>query len=335
MEAPVEGFDCHWNVYAQQLFRRGLGYPLWDPEPRVEEGEVLIGDVGYLDEGRFYRICNAMRDANDSTQICVPPGFKKLDLRSTPRAEATAVPEGPLFSQTVHRVMEKGTVGSHGANVAFQCVCTGQQGALAILGTPGKHEVMQQSREMVEHMKENIDIWHLGATLSGIGARDMVAIEDILFVRGWVKTSCWAAVAFAEDSRGEKLTFNGDLGLPAYAAFETQRGRRPTSEEALSNSVVDTEPVEDESDGNTDRSKPYDPVVFILDYILKNSEANVAIASDFDLIRLCKGRTDDEYPIPDDIPKFLEETKPPVNVTEDGLGTLFDEATEMHLATEG
>jgi len=427
------------EVYAQQLFKLALGYPLWEPEPKERQGEVLIGDVGYLGQGGFYRLFNAMKEAEDSIQIAIPPNFKKFQLGLIPIITANnVVNEGPLFSQTVRRLEVGGGAGSHGVNVAFQCECTDQQGALAILDTPGKRELVQQTRRMAKYMKENIDTWHRWANSDDVGLS--VAIEDILFVRGWVKTSRWAVVAFFGNSKHARLTFNGDLGLPVSAAFriETQRetaasciprigpdtrprlnpnrplgpvqpeeppsvtqAQSPRSKKKKGKGRADDmdqrrsremdagpsfgpwgnqvpgaqeqfpsdqcmflhyfklkkrllfpskiEAAAEPQDPSVDRDaedamelieevpprvRPYDPLVFVLDYILEHSQADVAIASDLDLIRVCKSKSDSEHPIPDDIPGFLREVQPDVEVTEDGLGILLfnDEDTERRIA---
>ena len=48
-----------WNVYREQLSSLYHGIALWKPEP-VEDlyDKVSIGDVGYLQEGFFYRMFN-------------------------------------------------------------------------------------------------------------------------------------------------------------------------------------------------------------------------------------------------------------------------------------
>ncbi|KAI0370551.1 hypothetical protein BV20DRAFT_1073972 [Pilatotrama ljubarskyi] len=51
------------DVYSKLLFRRGQGYPLWEPEP-TRAGEVLIGDVGHIYQGAFYRLFNATLPAD-------------------------------------------------------------------------------------------------------------------------------------------------------------------------------------------------------------------------------------------------------------------------------
>ncbi|GBE86786.1 predicted protein [Sparassis crispa] len=62
--------------------------------------------------------------------------------------------------------------------------------------------------------------------------------------------------------------------------------------------------------------EPWDPVDFVLNYILKHSEAEVAVASTEDLGTLCNNY------IPDDIPAFLEQTLPDIEVNEEGVGSL-------------
>lgn len=66
------------DIYADQLVRLGYGYPLWEPEP-TKHGEVLIGDVGYVLDGAFYRLFNAMRGADDPVNAAgVPEEFEVL-----------------------------------------------------------------------------------------------------------------------------------------------------------------------------------------------------------------------------------------------------------------
>ena len=67
-------------IYAQELRGHRLGEPLWQPEPREGDGEVLLGDVGVIEDGRFCRLFNVTRPSNDPVNKSgVPPGFKVLD----------------------------------------------------------------------------------------------------------------------------------------------------------------------------------------------------------------------------------------------------------------
>ena len=76
---PVNSPPPAWDIYAQQLFHHRYGYPLWMPEYDPRLGEVEIGDVGYVSEGAFIRLFNAMRPADDPLNADgVPDGFVML-----------------------------------------------------------------------------------------------------------------------------------------------------------------------------------------------------------------------------------------------------------------
>lgn len=70
-----------WDIYARELMPLGFGHPLWGPEPCLQFGEVRLGDVGYLRDGRFRFLFNTMRDAEDpvNVQRGVPSGFEVFD----------------------------------------------------------------------------------------------------------------------------------------------------------------------------------------------------------------------------------------------------------------
>ncbi|KAI0350495.1 WD40 repeat-like protein [Trametes cingulata] len=71
-----------------------------------------------------------------------------------------------------------------------------------------------------------------------------------------------------------------------------------------------------------DESKPFDPVNAVLDYILSNSEAEIAIASDLDLYAFFR---DGDFP--EDVAEALAQMKPVIDIDEDGVGTLSVDIT--------
>lgn len=92
------------KVYAEQLFRLGHGYPLWDPEP-TKHGEVLIGDVGFIFEGSFHRLFNATKKSHEdgaNKEFGVPDGFKPFTMSDYghEKKPGCLIP-GPLCSKTV------------------------------------------------------------------------------------------------------------------------------------------------------------------------------------------------------------------------------------------
>ena len=57
---------AEWDIFAQELSHLGHGHPLWYPEPCPDSGEIRLGDFGYLREGSFYFLFNAMQSADDT-----------------------------------------------------------------------------------------------------------------------------------------------------------------------------------------------------------------------------------------------------------------------------
>lgn len=93
------------EVYAEQLLSKAHGLPLWIPEPS-KFGEVLIGDVGYVYDGSFYRLFNVTFPQDHPVNSGgVPEDFKVLeyDPRLLHRVEQY-LPAGAICSKSVKRV---------------------------------------------------------------------------------------------------------------------------------------------------------------------------------------------------------------------------------------
>lgn len=105
-----------WEIYARQLFKLGRGYPLWEPEPS-SNGEINIGDVGYVHQGCFYRIFNTITPEADLSD-----NFETFELRprrGTAQAIQTrkaAMDSGFHYGRTIK---ESGLHGSSSALVLF------------------------------------------------------------------------------------------------------------------------------------------------------------------------------------------------------------------------
>lgn len=91
------------EIYAEQLVRLGYGHPLWQPEPDATRGEILVGDVGFVTEGCFIRMFNAMRPSEDPVnQAGVPDGFTPLKIGSHLfKSQEQFLPKGPLCTTSV------------------------------------------------------------------------------------------------------------------------------------------------------------------------------------------------------------------------------------------
>lgn len=91
------------NVYHAELGRHAnqwLGHPLWFPGPEAS-GEVQIGDVGHISEGRFRRLFNAANEEGlDGDKR--PEGFESLVVNHRQEDERDPLLEpGPLTSASV------------------------------------------------------------------------------------------------------------------------------------------------------------------------------------------------------------------------------------------
>ncbi|KZT00242.1 uncharacterized protein LAESUDRAFT_764782 [Laetiporus sulphureus 93-53] len=378
------------EVYAKQLFKLGKGYPLWIPEPRRREDNVVIGDVGFLNRGGFFRIFNAMEDHESASDVHGLPSGHTVFRPSLPAQRfKDAVSQGTLHSESMHMLPAQRAPDEHGAQLGFECECTDDRGALLVVGSPVVREELHRSVSMGPYMKKNMNRWVSFAQTQ----LDLDITEDeIVWVCGHVKTSQWAVGAYLHQSKGAKISFSGDLGLPASASFSVH-----TSETALPSyehrsgpkkrrTLTEVGKSQQTSHGptrNTDREgsrrhrckapddKPdqcifihfikmkrrrfrgrkivamaeprdpsfhkdddmmqiapaqenWNPVDDLLDYVLDYSDADIAIASDIDLIEICKAHNKDnrEYLIPEDVCAFLGSVRPFIEVTEDKIGRI-------------
>jgi len=63
-----------YDIYRDQLsiINPSFGHALWDPAPENVFCPVKVGDVGYVREGRFFRLFNALLPADDPSHKGIP-----------------------------------------------------------------------------------------------------------------------------------------------------------------------------------------------------------------------------------------------------------------------
>jgi hypothetical protein len=69
------------EIFREQLAIKypSYGYALWEPRPTNPNRPVQVGDVGFIHEGRFYRLFSALLPAGDSSQeFGVPEYHERL-----------------------------------------------------------------------------------------------------------------------------------------------------------------------------------------------------------------------------------------------------------------
>lgn len=350
------------RIYAQQLFRLGQGYPLWQPEP-AEGIEVEIGDVGFLDRGGFVRMFNALRDPQDplNATLGTPHDFERFTSGAMqPHRVVNAIASGHVASKTLRKIAV-----SEELNVHSIYECTDDQGALLLLETPAIREQLIKLRKLKNYFSKNISNWHtFAAEELGLDKKP----EDIIFVRGWVKTTRWAMAVFTNQAKSAKISFNGDFASPTTSSFSFSMskpkhlqcnhhsgpkdrlhgaGQHPLPDpswpadqciflhyirlkkRSLLPDTIEAAAEPSSSNGgdrgNTMKggSQFVDPVDCILDYILQHSDADSAVASDSDIIALANEYLDVTPSIFDDARAFLESAEPLIKVTAEKLGMLL------------
>ncbi len=73
----------HLDVFREQLAATypRFGHALWEPSPGGQHGPVQVGDVGYIREGKFHRLFNALLSADHPSHhgIRLPEYHEPLD----------------------------------------------------------------------------------------------------------------------------------------------------------------------------------------------------------------------------------------------------------------
>lgn len=233
-------------IFAEQLVGRGHGLPLWRPEP-TKFGEVLIGDVGFVDEGAFYRLFNAMRRQDDPiNRRGVPEEFVVLsvNLDDLLHTDEEYLSPGPVHTATTTaHSLEAGAGAGCGSVVYGQLViscyklnepphrnvadasyafnCQGTKGAIAVLGGCGRQERILRNRTFYDYIRRYHSSWCAFAESKG----HMLQPSAIVLVSGYVKTSEWALATINNYQRSHSLSFSASVGAYASAKFRYSADR--------------------------------------------------------------------------------------------------------------
>ncbi|PIL25477.1 hypothetical protein GSI_13367 [Ganoderma sinense ZZ0214-1] len=299
------------EVYTKLLFKRVHGYPLWEPEP-TQSGEVLIGDVGYVLDGGFYRLFNATLPADHPVhaQYGVPNGHEPLNLPDILRHHRPhALQAGPIYGKSVTAVnadasVEAGT-GTFGPLAHVRFKFSDEQGAVLVLKNDAHREVLHPCRDLTQ-----LDL----------------KSQDIIFVCGWVKTAEWASAAATHRARDGEIAFGRDFGPAGQASFSVSATHEVSMSWEHRRGPKGTE-------GESEKAFKFDQCVFLHYYKVKHrpffvpkalqslargdtratqqSDATCAIVSDRDIMMLSSSQGG----IPDNLAQFLAVTPPDLTVT--------------------
>ncbi len=82
-----------YDLYSDQLRILKHGYALYEPEPNEGEGEVKIGDVGYIDFGRFMCFASVFTSEH---------GIPAIDEKHRAIIKLGKLDKGIMSSRSVH-----------------------------------------------------------------------------------------------------------------------------------------------------------------------------------------------------------------------------------------
>ena len=109
-----------WDIYARQLSPKGYGFPLFYPEHPNEEGHgpAEIGDVGFIENGRFVPWFNVVEEDSPLNKIEPTPKFVKLNFSQRLRVQS---PNHSLGQSTISSQVEEVSSVEGSGNVG-ECV---------------------------------------------------------------------------------------------------------------------------------------------------------------------------------------------------------------------
>ncbi|OCH93067.1 hypothetical protein OBBRIDRAFT_381083 [Obba rivulosa] len=200
------------DVYVTELFPLGHGLPIWNPDP-VTAGEVRIGDVGYFERGTFFRLFNTMNGAHDpNNEGCqLPDHFAKLSLPDRLQYyDPRAVQAGALCSKTVKiRSIAAQLNGMNAAQGSFTIDRSKEQGAMLFLHDDGERREIHDNDLMPQYMLDHYQHWiHLANEIIHL----KLDVDELYFVRGFVKSKSWAIMAFEKANRSYSGSVNVQFG---------------------------------------------------------------------------------------------------------------------------
>ncbi|KAI0782806.1 hypothetical protein C8Q75DRAFT_811393 [Abortiporus biennis] len=197
-------------TYAEQLSHLRYGHPMWRPEP-LDLESVLIGDVGHIVDGRFQRLFNAVRPETHKVNLRgVPENFHPLiyDKRTLQVCDNFLKPS-VLCSEDITFKLPTTNTGK------IEFACSSDRGAILSLPSSASSRSTSDYREFLDYFKKNHRRWsHHSKVIWGA----TIESEDLILVRGWVKTSIFSLAAITHKKNSQR--FYPILPIDTYSHIE-------------------------------------------------------------------------------------------------------------------
>ncbi|EKM59058.1 uncharacterized protein PHACADRAFT_86540 [Phanerochaete carnosa HHB-10118-sp] len=206
------------EIYSSSLATLHEGHALWYPEPH-ESGELQIGDVGFMSRGAFIRLFNLDTSAPEKKVTFwptpfediepLPPHVLQIDRRRRPLLPTHYRSHG-VESRQIHASADVSAGTNVSVGLSTEYTCKAAQGAVLALKSQAYAESIFENLVLKKYIMRNHDKWY--AYVKGVLGQD-IKPEDIVVVRGWVKTEAdWAAAAFSNTSTSSSVSLEGQVG---------------------------------------------------------------------------------------------------------------------------
>jgi hypothetical protein len=215
---------AHYDIFRDQLVIRfpGHGHALWEPSPGDLYHVVGVGDVGYINQGRFHRIFNILLPADDPSHeiFGVPDNHQPFEpkvskhiisgiLRPDNFCSAGVISESyGQFSTRLPSCTIQVSCHSYSlrprdpGELVFSC--RERQGAVLSLPIQAKRQNTVVYEGFGKWMIKHIDQWFTWILDRELGVNQM---EDIVLVTGTDHTRSWANVAFLGGQADSRVSF--------------------------------------------------------------------------------------------------------------------------------
>ncbi|KAI9430012.1 hypothetical protein BJY52DRAFT_94949 [Lactarius psammicola] len=222
---------AHYDTFRDQLAiaHPAFGYALWEPDPGEQSSPVEVGDVGYIRQGKFYRIFNALLPANHPSHesLGVPEDHEQLRPRMQDHINRGTLSPNTFYSYGVTvvsgglEVHSAETTGSVQDSFSF----TRKYGAVLALPVTARREDTLVLGHFRKWIINHIDSWFAFTQKLRLG----IEMEDIILVTGCHRTTTWTNIAFnevhTEAQVSSGLQIPGGFGSPANWPVSSQHSQ--------------------------------------------------------------------------------------------------------------
>jgi hypothetical protein len=192
---------AHHDIFRHHLsnLAPAYGHALWDPNPGNLYPAVEIGDVGYIREGKFRRLFNALLPANHPSHrnFGVPGHHEQLTLNIENHIDVGVLDPRLFYSAGV-------TLGPEPVGEAVSFLCPKNQGAVLCLPLEAKRKDTVARARFRTCIIKHIDRWFAWARQLELGVDRM---EDIILVTGTHRTRSCTNIVFPGGREDAQATF--------------------------------------------------------------------------------------------------------------------------------